>query len=246
MQKNKILVGVVVYNEESKLPFLLKNIEKTLKTAKYDFLIIDDHSTDTSTILLKNFIKKHKHIMLLRNEKNSGVGKSVQNVITYGLKNKYSICVIMAGNAKDNPIEIPKLLKPIIEEKYDYVQGSRFLNGGSYDNLPFARKMMIKGFTFLFYVFTGFKQTDTSNGFRAYKLSIFKDKRIKMNQKWLDSYEFETYLHYKVITLGYKICEVPVSKNYLPGIKNYSKIRPVIDWWKMMRPLFYLKLKLRN
>lgn len=96
------------------------------------------------------------------------------------------------------------------------------------------------------YLLTGFKSTDSSNGFRAYKLSLFKDKRINVFQDWLDRYELETYLHYKVLTLGYKVLEVPVSKDYLPGIRKYSKIRPVIDWWKMARPLFLLKLGLKN
>jgi len=246
MQKNKILIGVVVYNEASKLTALLSRIEKILHKENYYFLFINDNSTDMSQILLKKFVEKHKNCDLVNHNKNSGVGKSIKDIISYALNKNYSICVIMAGNGKDNPLEIKKLLKPIVSSGYDYVQGSRFLEGGSFDNLPFARKMMIKGFTFLFFLFTGFAQTDTSNGFRAYKLSIFKNKNINLQQSWLDRYELETYIHYKVITLGYKICEVPVSKNYLQGIKNYSKIRPIIDWWKMMSPLFYLRFGIKN
>ena len=246
MQKNNVLVGVVVYNEESKLPLVLENLDKVLKKENYDVLFLNDHSTDTSPLLLKKFIKTHSGCKLLTNSRNFGVGKSIRTVIKYGLKNNYTICVIMAGNGKDNSLEIKNLLKPIIFDNYDYVQGSRFLQGGSFNNLPLARKMMIKGFTFLFFIFTGYAQTDTSNGFRAYNFSIFKNKNIKLDQTWLNKYELETYLHYKVITLGYKICEVPVSKNYISGVKNYSKIRPFIDWWKMMSPLFYLKLKIRN
>ena len=86
----------------------------------------------------------------------------------------------------------------------------------------------------------------STNGFRAYKLSLFKDKRININQEWLDRYELETYLHFKVLTLGYKVKEIPVSKDYLSGVKKYSKIRPVFDWWKMIRPIFLLKFGIKN
>lgn len=242
MRKNNILVGVVVYNEENKLPPILTKMAKAMQHSNYFILFVNDKSTDKSADFLQKFVKKHKRSLLINQKRNYGVGKSIKTIVNYGIKNNFDICVIMAGNGKDNPLEIKKLLTPIISNGFDYVQGSRFLQGGSFINLPFARKLMIKSFTILFYLFTGFAQTDTSNGFRAYKLAIFKDNQININQSWLDRYELETYLHYKVITLGYKICEVPVSKNYLPGVKNYSKIRPVIDWWRMMRPLFYLKL----
>jgi dolichol-phosphate mannosyltransferase len=245
-KKKNILVGIVVYNEEEKIKKVLDNIQKLPKTSVYTFLFLDDHSTDNSTTLLQKFVKKHPKAFLKRNTKNSGVGKSIKSIIAFGIKNKFDICVIMAGNGKDNPAEINNLLLPIIEHDHDYVQGSRFLNGGSFQNLPFARKNMIRGFTFMVYLATGYYGTDASNGFRAYKLSLFKNKRINMNQEWLDRYEFETYLHYKVITLGYKICEVPVSKNYLKNVKSYSKIKPLVDWWKMIRPLIYLKLRIKN
>jgi dolichol-phosphate mannosyltransferase len=183
---------------------------------------------------------------LIENNHNSGVGKSIKKIITYGIKNNYDICIIMAGNGKDSPLEITKLLKPILENDHDYVQGSRFLPGGSFNNLPSARKFMIKGFTLLVGLFTGFYGTDASNGFRAYKLSVFNDRKININQQWLNRYEFETYLHYKIITLGYRICEVPVSKNYIFDVKDYSKIKPIQDWWKMLRPLILLKANLRS
>ena len=224
----------------------VKNFEKTALSSNYSILFVNDHSTDSSSNYLKLFVKNNKNAQLINNKKNYGVGTSIQNIIEHGLKNNYDIVVIMAGNGKDDPLEIKKLINPILDNNYDYVQGSRFLKGGSFNNLPFARKLMIKGFTFLFYLFTGFHGSDASNGFRAYKLSIFNNQQIKLRQSWLNRYEFETYLHYKVLSLGYKVCEVGVSKNYLEGVKNYSKMKPFIDWWRMFRPLLYLKLRLKN
>ena len=47
---------------------------------------------------------------------------------------------------------------------------------------------------------------------------------------------------------GYRVTEVPVSKTYpLPGRGvKYSHIRPVVDWWKILRPLVLLKLRIRS
>lgn len=246
MKEKKVLVGVVVYNEEGRIEKVIKRIHLLLSKHPYHFVFVDDCSTDSSYFLLKKFSSENKRITLIRNKKNSGVGSSIKKIIEFGVKNKFIICSIIAGNGKDNPSQIPMLIKPLLENHYDYVQGSRFLKGGSYKNLPFARRYMINGFTFLVGLFTGFRGTDASNGFRAYKLSIFNDKRINIRQQWLNRYEFETYLHYKVISLGYKITEVAVTKDYLVNVKNYSKIRPFYDWWRMLRPLIILRLGIKQ
>jgi dolichol-phosphate mannosyltransferase len=243
----KILIAVILYNEKGKTDQLLLNLKKLKLSWPHEIIFVNDGSTDGTPEIIADFLKQKKlKAKILSNQRNEGVGYSIRKAIFYGIKNGFDICTIMAGNGKDNPLEIPELIQPIIESDYDYIQGSRFLQGGSYNNLPFLRKSLIKAFTFTFFLFTKFKQTDSTNGFRAYKLSIFKNKQINLNQSWLNRYELETYLHYKVISLGFKIKEVSVSKNYLEKVKNYSKIRPVVDWWKMFRPLILLKFKLKN
>lgn len=246
-----ILVGVVVYNEEDKLNTLLNRFKDVLNREEYQVLFVSDGSTDGTNILLQKFIdelpdEQRRKVEIIAHKKNKGVGYVIKTIIDFGIKNKYDVVAIMAGNGKDNPLEIHRLIKPIQYERYDYIQGSRFLAGGSYSNLPFMRKWIIRSYTFFMNLMTGFWGTDATNGFRAYRLSLFDDRRINRDQDWLERYELETYIHYKVISLGYKIKEVSVSKNYIPKIKNYSKIKPFSDWWRIMRPIFLLKLGLKS
>jgi dolichol-phosphate mannosyltransferase len=107
---------------------------------------------------------------------------------------------------------------------------------------------MVKMHALLFTLLTGKKCTDALNGFRAYRLSLFKDPRINIWQDWLDKYEWETYLHYKALKLGYRFKEVPVSKIYPYNRRKikYSHIRPFIDWWSILNPLLFLSLKLKR
>lgn len=246
--KQRTLIGIVVFNEAHTLNYLLPKYKKLKINGKYFILFVNDGSTDKSNIFLDEFLKSEniKNFKVLNNKTNKGVGYSIRKIIKYGIGNQFDVCVIMAGNGKDDPREIPLLINPVLNEGYDYIQGSRFLKGGSSQNLPILRKLLIQGFTLIMFLFTRFKCTDSTNGFRAYRLSLFNDKRINLDQDWLDRYELETYLHYKVITLGYKIKEVAVSKNYIPGVKKYSKIRPIIDWWKLARPIFLLKLGIKS
>ncbi|MFX1504339.1 MAG: glycosyltransferase family 2 protein, partial [Promethearchaeota archaeon] len=142
--------------------------------------------------------------------------------------------------------EILRLLRPIIKENYDFIQGSRFLKGGSYGKMPFYRILATRIHPLLFSIITRKRVTESTNGFRAMKLSIFKDSRINIWQDWLRKYELEPYLYYKVIKLGYKIKEVPVSKIYPPKELGYTKMKPITGWWSIFKPLILLALGLRK
>jgi dolichol-phosphate mannosyltransferase len=88
--------------------------------------------------------------------------------------------------------------------------------------------------------------TDTTNGYRALRLSLLDDPRLDLDQPWLDAYDLEPYLLLRAIRLGYVVREVPVSKVYPPRGQPYTKMRPVTDWWSILRPIALLGLGLKK
>jgi dolichol-phosphate mannosyltransferase len=228
----KVLAIVGGYNEEGKIGWVVKNIPPFVDK----ILIINDGSTDNTE---KEALEaaKGKNFTLLRHEHRSGPGKVLKTGMEYAIKNNYDIIVHVCGDAQDDPKEIIKLLKPLVKG-YDLVQGSRYLKR-KVKGMPLFRKLTTKLFTFVFNFIAKSRLTDASNGFRAYKAEIVKN--IDFSPKWLDGYELEPYMLLMCIKKGYKIKEVQVSK-YYPKI-GYSKMRPLIDWFNIVKPLikFYLK-----
>jgi dolichol-phosphate mannosyltransferase len=202
--------------------------------------VVDDGSTDDGPAQAEQAGAR-----LIRLGRNRGIGAAIRAGLVAAREDGFDVVVVMAASGKDRPEEIPTLLAQI-DDGCDYVQGSRFLAGGASVNLPAARGVLIHAFTALFRVLSGFPGTDVTNGFRAYRLSLLADPRVRIEQPWLDRYELEYYIHWKAITLGYRVREVPVSKTYPARRRDYSKIRPVIDWWHIVRPAFLLALKLRH
>jgi len=134
-----------------------------------------------------------------------GVGAAIRTGIQAAREKGHWAVVVMAANGKDDPAEAPRLIEAL-ESGYDYVQGSRYLaSGGASINLPLGRSIMIRGYTLLFRLLSGFRVSDVTNGFRAYRLDLFDDPRIRIDQSWLDRYELEYYIHWKVVTLGYRV-----------------------------------------
>ena len=243
----KILVSPVAFNEHVKL----KNAIGRFLTARrnisspLDYLIVDDGSTDGTSAMIESF--KNQGVQTIRHPQRSGVGAAIRTAIKHAVEQRYDVLVIMAGNDKDNPEEIPRLLEPIIQDDYDLVQGSRYLDGGGTGgDMPSYRKFATRLHPWLFTCVTGHKMTDTTNGFRAFKLSIFKDKRINIDQAWLNCYELEPYLLFKTIKLGYKVKEAPVTKIYPSKKLGYTKMQPLVGWWSILRPLVFLGLGVRK
>lgn len=226
-----------MYNEEDGIKTVLERF-KEVQIERV--LVVNDGSTDSTLEVLKSF-----DVEIINHSEKQGVGSCIRDGIDYARESDFPLVAVMAGNGKDDPREIPNLLRPILEENYDYIQGSRYLEGGEAGNLPLARAVGIRAFTFLWSLLLGRKLTDVTNGFRAYKVSLFDNPKIDIWQNWLSTYELEYYIHFWVLKLRYKFGEVPVSKIY-PSKKKYSKIRPFLDWWPIVKPLFYLLLRIRK
>ena len=234
--RQRVAVVLPLFNEGSAAADLVRRMPADVSLT----FVVDDGSTDEGPTLAERAGAR-----VIRHGSNRGIGAAIRTGLMAARDAGCDVVVVMAASGKDRPEEIPALLARI-RLGSDYVQGSRFLKGGASVNLPLARGILIHMFTFAFRMLSGYRGTDVTNGFRAYRLSLLDDPRIRIEQTWLDRYELEYYIHWKVITLGYRLCEVAVSKTYPTRTKNYSKIRPVIDWWHMVRPAVLLALKLKT
>jgi len=234
----RVLVTVLTFNEGAKLKDLVSLFPEQ---RPYDILFVDDGSTDGSADYLENAGET-----VIRHRSNRGVGAGIRTALGYCREHGYDVIVIMAGNGKMLPEEIPRLLDPILSDRADYVQGSRYMKGGSSPNLPLFRHLAIRAFTLVATILLRHRQTDVTCGFRAYRVALADDPDIDLDQDWLGRYEMEYYLHYKAISRGYRIAEVPVSMVYPESGKDYSKIRPLVGWWSMIRPWIYLSLHIKK
>lgn len=227
-----------MYNEGDRAAEVIKKFPRGLVD---EIVIVNDGSTDGGE---KKVAAAGAAVISLKTR--SGPGTAIRAGIDYGLKKEYDFFVVFATNGKDNPGEIPRLLAPLREGKADFVQGSRYFKGGSWKNMPWHRVWGIRVFSWLFSLAAGRWVTDGTSGFRAIRRSVLEDPRINLRQEWLEGYPLETYLFFQAIRLGYRVIEVPITKTYPESKKNYTKMKPMIDWWNYFKPVPLLALRLKK
>ncbi len=232
----KSLCVMPVYNQVTQFPKVLESCRAHLSTD--ELLIVDNGSTDGSSDLIAA-----SGYRCIRQEVNSGIGSALRLGARIALDEGYDICCNMAGNGKMKPSELAAVRAPIEDGHADYVTGSRYLEGGESPNLPAFRKYAIPlVVNNVVRLFMGRRITDATCGLRAYRTTLLQDERIAWDRDGLDRYQFEYFLYAKAIKLGYRIAEVPCSMIYPPRGQSYSHIPPLVGWWQMLEPWFFVSL----
>lgn len=164
----KILVIIPAFNEES-------NIEKLVEKVKlldYDYLVINDCSTDNTPRLLDE--NKLNHLDL---DNNIGLAGVTQIGFKYAVNHGYGGAIVIDGDGQHPPVYIKSLLDKV-SEGYDYVVGSRFVDKSK----PYTMRMIgSRILSFMIKLKTGVRVSDPTSGMRAMGGEVLKDFANNMN-----------------------------------------------------------------
>lgn len=236
----RVLCVLPAYNEAGKIG---RVVHKVRATGQVDGIVVaDDCSTDTTYQEAVD-----AGAVVIRHERNMGVGAGIRSGLMYGKQHGYDVAVIMSGDDQHEPNELAPVLETLFANRSYFVQGSRRLLGGQTVNAPLFREITTRLYSLVFSVLTGKRITDGTNGFRAFYLSVLDDPDINLHQEWLNTYELEPYLLYKAVkSKQITVIEMPITIYYRGETKQYSKMKPFRDWWRLARPIFFLRFGMRK
>ena len=192
------LVAIIpAYNEEKALADV---IGKTFEHVD-EVIVVDDGSSDkTSEVAIEAGARVIKHSV------NLGKGEALKS----GFKavGDDSIIITIDGDGQHNPSEIPDLVRPIIEDGADLVNGSRYMNGPE-ENTPAYRRVGQKVLDIASNISAGTKVTDSQSGFRAFSPKSKNVFRFKDT-----GFGIESEMLVDAAEAGLKIVEVPITVRY--------------------------------
>ena len=208
--KKKILLIITGYNEHD-------NILKTYNTVinynkknkeNYDVIVINDGSTDQTWKICDD-----NNIPVIHLIHNLGIGGAVQTGYKYAYENNYDIAIQYDGDGQHDVSYVKKIITPLLEEKADFVIGSRFV-GKTNDGFQstFARRVGIRIVSSFIKLVTGKKVYDTTSGFRACNKNIIK----QFSNSYPKEYP-EQITTVELLKRGYLLSENPVEMKERDG-----------------------------
>ncbi|HEX3794988.1 MAG TPA: glycosyltransferase family 2 protein [Acidimicrobiales bacterium] len=162
----------------------------------------------------------------------------------YALRVGYALCVefgaqyvvTLDADGQNDPAEIPVMLQPLVDDESDFVVASRRL--GQDTTTDRFRKAGVRFFSAIISVVGGTKLTDSSNGYRALRVSMLEDVIHRLIQSQYQTAE----LLMVCLKRGWRVSERPTvwhprssgttkkGKNYLFGFR-YSRV-VLGTWWR--------------
>lgn len=214
-RRNKYCVVIPVINEGGRIKNLLQKMQDSKISSIADIIIIDGGSTDGS---LNIETLQSLDVCGLIVKKGPGkLSAQLRCAYAFALDNGYQGIVTIDGNDKDDPQAIPEFIAAL-EDGMDFVQASRFISGGVAENTPKLRDFAIR------YIHapaltlsSGFKWTDTTQGFRAYSRKMLLDNEIAPFRNIFNEYELLAYLSHRAPQLNYRCVEIGTSRKYPKG-----------------------------
>lgn len=207
MNRSKVLIIIPAFNEEK----CLKKVIEAVKATKYDFVVINDGSTDGTEKILRE--EKVNHINL---PYNLGIGGAVQTGYKYALEKGYDIAVQFDADGQHDTASLEKIIAPIENGEAELVIGSRFIKGSTSEfKSTFLRQIGIRLLSSMIKVLSGKKIYDVTSGFRAANRDIIK--------LFADEYPVEypePISNYELVRTGHEVKEVPVKMNKRIGGKS--------------------------
>ena len=210
--KATVSIVVPLHNEEGNVTELYARLHAGMESTNwgYQFVFVDDGSTDQTFKLLSELAVIDPHMTVVRLRRNFGQTSALAAGFTHS-NSEYVIA--MDGDLQHNPGEIPRFLEKL-EEGYDIVSGWRKRR---IDNL-WLRKIPSRCANWLMAKLSGVDIHDFGTTFKAYRRELLSQLPLYR--------EMHRFIPALASWYGASICEIPIQNNNRKhGVSHYNLSR---------------------
>lgn len=196
-----MLLSVIMpcYNEERTIRAILEQV-RAIQLEK-EIIVVDDHSRDRTPDILREIAADDPGVRVIRQPRNRGKGEAIRTGVAAA---RGEIVLIQDADLEYDPQDYYELIRPIVQGKVDVVFGSRFL--GRHTGMYFWNAIGNKFLTFLTNLLYNAWISDMETCYKVMRTDIFRSLRLQSND-----FRIEPEIAAKVLRLGYRIYEVPIS-----------------------------------
>jgi dolichol-phosphate mannosyltransferase len=237
-KKSQTALVIPIINEGERIILQLERIN--LISPEVDIIIADGGSDDGT---LQRIIGSKIQITSFLEKKDKGkLSAQLLMGFDFCLSEGYQYVITMDGNNKDDEKGI-EVIQKALTSGYDFVQGSRFVNGGKAVRTPLIRLLAIRLIHApITSMASCFWFTDTTNGFRGHSALLLRNQKLSIFREVFETYELIAYLPIQSRRLGFNVVEVPVTRTYPATGTVPTKIKGIKSLIALMKILFMASL----
>jgi glycosyltransferase involved in cell wall biosynthesis len=230
--KPRVIVCIPAYNEGN----TIGDIVVRAKNYATEIVVYDDGSTDNTYDIAKAAGADN----VIRSPRNGGYGVAIRTLFQAARERNADVMVTIDSDGQHNPDQIPDVIKPIVEEGFEIVVGSRFLNAKDMQRVPRYRSLGIKTITRLNQSASYNNITDSQNGFRAYgknallKLNLFENGMPVSSEILLNAKQKNLSIKEVPITVSYDVQRSSSQNSVLHGA---GLVFSIIQFISLRHPL---------
>ncbi|MCL5023293.1 MAG: glycosyltransferase family 2 protein [Nitrospirae bacterium] len=224
----KLSIVIPCYNEADTIGAIVQSVLAVPYPDK-EVIVVDDCSGDGTTEKLRSEVGPRVSRVLYHTV-NQGKGAALRTGIKAATGD---IVIIQDADLEYNPVEIPKMIQPILEGKADVVYGSRFQGGEPHRVVFFWHMIGNKFLTTLSNMLTNINLTDMETCYKAFRREVIQSIDIEE-----DRFGFEPEITAKIAKKNLRIYEVGISyagRTYAEGKKigwrdGFSALRCILKY----------------
>jgi len=219
------------YNESLTIEKMLDAIATAVPPRiNVEVLVIDDDSPDGTSKIVNSYIQKSKGVISFRVHTRKGK-RGLSSAVIDGIGLAYSKFVLVMDSDFSHPPQIISIMyDELVDGGLDIVVGSRYVEGGKYEEWPITRKLISKIGNSLAGLWLGLDVKDSMTGLFALRKDLIKNLSF-------EAIGYKILLEILVKTKGAKVKEVPfVCVNRKEGSSKFS-FSIVNDYFKLLKIL---------
>lgn len=178
LQKYKTLSIIIpIYNEKKTLQKVIDAVLAVDLALVKEIIVIDDASTDGTRQVIEQL--PDTGFVKVFHEKNQGKGAALRSGFAQATGD---ILLVQDADLEYDPIEYPKLLKPILDGQADVVYGSRFIGSGAHRVLYFWHMVGNRFLTLLSNTCSNLNLTDMETCYKVFKKEVIDEIELEENR----------------------------------------------------------------
>ena len=201
----KTIIVMPVANEESTMGQILDDILELPYDNLYIYPVVDSYSKDRTEEIIREKEKISDRVKCIFYQESTGVISCYLEGFRQALADGAERILEMDGGGSHLPAEIPQFLEKM-EEGYDCVWGSRFMEGGSMKEQPLYRRILSQGGTYLSNFVLGTRLKDMTSGFEGFQREVLES--MNLDRFLSTGHMYQTEMRYYCRNL--KTIEVPI------------------------------------